>query len=116
MKNKKPGLKYTIEGYSQKILLDWELDCIDAVIINYVSGIISSDNVKKIEIDGKFFYWIIYDTLIERIPIINIKSKSQLRKRFIKYEDCGLIEHYHKIDKDGSFSYYRLTNEYNKLV
>lgn len=108
-------MKYTIEGFNQQVLIDYGLDGHDAIILRYVVDFWHSDKMIKVIHENKEFLWINYKAVIEALPCIGIKSKIALSRRFKKYIDCGLMEHYHHT-KGGSFSCYRFTKKYTPLT
>ena len=99
-------MKYTIEGFSQKKLIELGLDCTDAVMIRYILDFYNSDKMCKVVVDGVEYFWLKYAYVIEQIPIIGIKSKDGLYRRMKKYAKCGLlIHHTHRVG--GTYSCYR---------
>ena len=108
-------MKYTIEGLQQEYLISLNLDANDAVIIRFVIDFWHSDKMKKYTHEGKEYLWINYQSIIDNLPILKIKSKRVLARRFMKYTNCGLMEHYcHK--SNGTFSCYRFTEKYDGLI
>lgn len=108
-------MKYTIEGLQQSELLRLGLDAIDAVILRYIIDFWHTSKMRKTNYQGKEYIWINYSTIIENLPIIGITCKKVLYRRFQKYIDCGLMEHY-TLKKGGTFSYYRFTELYDNLI
>ena len=108
-------MKYTIEGLQQKILIDYGLDGIDAIILRYVIDFWHSNRMIKIMHKGEEYLWIKYQAVIEALPCIKIKNKIALSRRFKKYVDCGLMKHFH-YKTGGSYSCYRFTEKYDPLI
>ena len=67
-------MKYTVEGFNQKVMLEMGFDCIDAVILRFIVDFWHSNKMTKIFNEGKEFLWIKYSNIINQIPIINIKA------------------------------------------
>jgi hypothetical protein len=110
-------MKFTIEGLSQYKLVEWNLDSSDAIILRYIIDFYNTSNkIKKIVIEDQEFFWINYKKLKENLPILKIKTNDSLRKRFKKYEECGLMKHHCEKNRDGSFSCYRFTELYEELL
>ena len=107
-------MKYTVEGFDQQLLVEYGLDCVDSVILRWFVDFYHTGKMAKVLNDGKEYAWVDYSGLIEDLPIIRIKNDA-VRKRFIKFEKCGLMEHYTK-KQGGSYSCYRLTDKYERLV
>ena len=79
-------MKYTIEGFSQQLLIDKGLDCIDAVILRWYSDFQVSGKMTQIINKGKIYYWLKYDYVIQELPIIGIKNKESLYRRMKKLQ------------------------------
>lgn len=108
-------MKYTIEGLQQEVLIAWNLDGIDAIILRYVIDFWHSGSMVKIIYKEKEYLWINYQNIIDNLPCINIKNKISLSRRFKKYINCGLMDHY-TYKKGGTFSCYRFTEKYDLLI
>lgn len=108
-------MKYTIEGLQQKTLVEYGLNGIDAIILRYVIDFWHTEKMVKVMHKGKEFIWIKYQAIIDALPCIEIKTKIAISRRFKKYVNCGLMEHYH-YTKGGSFSCYRFTQKYDPLI
>lgn len=108
-------MKYTIEGFSQQLLIDKGLDCIDAVILRWYSDFQVSGKMTQIINKGKIYYWLKYDYVIQELPIIGIKNKESLYRRMKKLVYAGILEHYTK-KSGGVFSCYRITENYYELT
>lgn len=108
-------MKYTIEGLQQDKLVEWGLDGNDAIIIRYVIDFWNTQKMVMITHDGETFFWLNYKHLLENLPILQIKSKDSIRRRFSKYENCGLMKHYCKKEQ-GSFSCYKFTEKLDELI
>jgi hypothetical protein len=109
-------MKYTVEGLQQSVLLEMNLDSVDAIILRYIIDFYNTGKMAKINDNGKEYFWINYSVIINEIPIINIKSNDSLYRRFRKYVKCNLMEHYTK-KNGGTFSCYRfIENTLLKLI
>jgi hypothetical protein len=94
-----------------------ELDVVDAVILNFLSGFIHSKDCQKhkIQFDGKEYYWFGHNYIIKQLPILRINSKRAIYNRFKKYEDAEIIEP-HPNSKELSKSYYSLTPNFSIII
>lgn len=108
-------MKYTIEGFSQKQLVAWNLDATDAVILRYVVDFYNTGLLVKETFNNQEYFWVKYQTLLDELPIVGITNKMALARRFKKYLACGLMEHYTK-RKGGIYSFYRFTANYQCLI
>ena len=108
-------MKYTIEGFNQQEMFDMGLDCTDAIILRFIVDFYNTGKMTKVSNEGKEYFWLSYQNVIEQIPLIRIKSKIALARRIKKYSKCGLMESYtHK--GGGTFSCFRFTDMYEKLI
>ena len=84
-------MKITIEGFSQIELVKNGLDLTDALILRWFIDFKDTGNMYSEIVDKEKFYWIKYDSVIEDLPIINIK-KDTLRRRFFKLAELGILK------------------------
>jgi hypothetical protein len=109
------SMKYTFEGFGTQALMNLGLDIIDAVILRFVVDFRDSKRMKKHIKNDKEYFWIDYQHLLDELPpaIIGIHEKHAIRKRFIKYERRGLMEH---VVYKRHLPFYRFTDLYEMLV
>ena len=106
-------MKYTIEGFNQKEVLELgNLDVIDLVILRWIVDF--EPKMAKKEIDGEIYFWVNYQSLLEALPILNIK-KRMLCYRLEKMCDVDILKHKNVKDK-GNYSYYSFGKNYIKLM
>ena len=108
-------MKHTLFGFSQEKLIEFGLDLKDAALLRYFVDFKDTNSMSRIIVNDKPYYWIMYDYFRENLPILDINSNVVLRRRLKKLEECGVLEHYHKLG-GGSFSYYCLGNNYECLL
>lgn len=109
-------MKFTVLGFSQTRLVQLGLDLNDALILRWFVDFYATNRMIKVQHEGKEYVQVRYKAILEDIPIIGIKSKDVLRRRWNKMVDAGLIESYtHKAG--GTFSFYRLVEDiYESLI
>lgn len=108
-------IKYSVEGFSQERLLKYGLDTVDALILRYFIDFKDSGEMVLEIINGKPFYWLKYEKLLEEIPIAKIKNKDVLRRRLKRMEDAKILLHYQK-RKKGNYSFYGIGPNYFELI
>lgn len=106
-------MRYFIEGFEQRRLLELGLDAKDAIIIRWFVDFYHTDKMKKktIIVDGKeeIFAWVYYKHIVDDLPILALERRA-IARRFDKYIKCGLIEKY--IDKSaGNMTYFKLVEQ-----
>ena len=105
-------MKYTIEGFNQEQAIKGNLDVIDLVILRWIVDF--EPNMTKKEIDGEIYFWVNYQSLLEALPILNIK-KRMLCYRLEKLCNAEILKHKNVKDK-GNYSYYTFGKNYINLL
>lgn len=82
-----------IEGFYQEVLIKSGLDIKDVHILRYMLDFMDSGILRKRIINGKDFYWIRTDLIIEDNPILKINLKNSIRKRIKKLIDKEFLEY-----------------------
>lgn len=108
-------MKFTMSGFNQRKLIEFGLDLKDAALLRYFIDFKDTNSMTMIVVDNKPYYWVKYEALKYDLPILGINSHVVLRRRLKKLEDCGVLEHYHKLE-GGSFSYYAIGKNYKCLL
>ena len=108
-------MKYTIMGFSQARLLEYELDLTDALILRWFLDFKATDKMVAETYEGKTYYWINYGFLMNDVPIIGVSNKDALRRRLKKMEDKGILIHM-ALKKDGVYSFYGLGENLHLLL
>jgi hypothetical protein len=103
-------MKFTINGFSQEKLIEHGLDAQDALLLDWLSDLISSPKIKTVQHDGFIYYWIKYDAVLEDLPILTVKNTKGIGKKFLELEAKGLLVKRIVRDINGSFSYFRFTD------
>lgn len=112
-------MKYSIMGFSQEKVMELNangcnIDITDLAILNWLEKISNSSKVVKEVIEGKSYFWVNYQSLLEDMPILGIK-KRMLYTRLQKMVDIGILSHYIK-KQGGTFSMYAFNFLYDELV
>lgn len=108
-------MKYTINGFSQKILVDKGLDSTDANILRWIIDFRGTGRMKTIMRDDKSYFWIDYQTLLDDMPILNIKRRA-IAARLQKLCDANILEFYLDKTKNGTFTYYHVVSDTLELL
>lgn len=107
-------MKFTINGFSQKKLVEFKLDALDALILRYFVDFKDSSKMVTKHVEDKIFYWLKYETINKELPVLKLKKDSVYR-RLKKMCDCGVLEHV-TVKKKGVYSFYRLGSKYTDLI
>jgi DNA-binding PadR family transcriptional regulator len=87
-------MKYNI-NINQLVLSKTDLDLVDCAILDYLYFYCNSVNEKineqRITNEQGIFTWVTYQTLLEDMPLLKIKSSSALTPRIKKIEKAGFI-------------------------
>lgn len=103
-------MRYTVEGFNQKRLVELGLDSTDAVILRWFVDFCNSGKMAIISYQGKNYYWVSYQAVIDDLPIIGITNRNNIARRFQKNVDCGLMEKYVKMN-GGTYTGFRLVED-----
>lgn len=109
-------MKYTIHGFQQKKLIEFNLDNDDALMLAVIKEMYSKKSMDFKIIDGEKFIWIDQGYLLEQIPIIG--SQRKLQRKLKSLCESGFLERRLMHEKDGakgSFSYVNLTVKTDSL-
>lgn len=107
-------MKFTILGFSHPAAYDLGLDINDLAILRWYIDFKESGYMNKKVIDGKEFYLVIYEYVLEDLPILYMK-KDAVYRRFKKMCDKKILER-RTINEGGKFPYFAIGKNYAKLV
>lgn len=117
-------MRYTILGYNQDKVLSLQreqdgktrkLDITDLLILKTIAEYMHRPNIIKFIIDDETFVNVKYDTIIEDLPVIDIK-KQALADRLDKMVFLGLLEKKVVKNQSGTFVVFRMGIEYEDLL
>jgi hypothetical protein len=103
-------MRYNILGFDQEKVLELKtfiegkekkLDLSDLLILNHIYNFSERKGIKTITQNGKKYFWVEYNSLLNELPILNIK-KPALRDRIDKMCALELIEK--TLVNDGNYS------------
>ncbi len=95
-------MKYTICGFSQDKLYEYQLDINDAMILRWLIDFAATGKMKKLIENNLIYYLVNYEAIICAFPIMGITSTKAIANRFEKYVKAGLL--LKTVKKGGSFS------------
>ncbi len=107
-------MKYTIFGFSQKKLIEFKLDLLDALILRYFIDFKDTDKMASEIFENDKFYWVDYASLLKAIPIANVQ-KDRVYRRLKKMVDVGILKHHTK-KAAGTYSFYATGIKYGELI
>lgn len=109
-------MKFTVNGFNQRTLLNLDLDAIDATVLRWFVDFQGTGRMEEKHSEtGVRFYWVRYQWLISDLPILGLKTADSVMRRFQKLARSGVLEHHH-CKRGGSFSTYRLGGGYLALL
>lgn len=84
--------KYNIV-INQKAIVDngLAIDIVDAAVFDFIKDFSHSDKCVKMQIDGKTYFWITNQTIIDNLPLLQISTARGLRKRIDNLINAGLL-------------------------
>jgi hypothetical protein len=102
-------VKFTIEGFSQPVLVGLGLNLADALILRWFVDFSQSGDMKMLIVDGRPFYWVHYQAVIDDLPCLEITNKESLARRFRKLVDAGVLDlHIHTVG--GKYAYFAVNS------
>lgn len=112
-------MRYTIMGFSQKSIIDIRnqginVDVTDLTILRWFVDFSHTDKMTKITENGKTYYWISYQSIIDDLPILNI-GKRMIATRLQKLVSSGILTSLLKKDC-GTFTFYGFGHMYESLL
>lgn len=110
-------MRYTVLGLQQSKLIEYDLDLIDALLIDTLMKMYSTNGFEYIVENNKKYIWINQTYLTEYLPIIG--TKKTMQRRIKRLEDKGVIERKVKHRKNGikgNFSYIAFTKKHKSLT
>lgn len=108
-------MRKNILGFSQERAIELGLDAKDLLILRYIHDFVESGKMIEREIDGKIYYWIKSQALLDTLPILKISGGIVLRKRLKNLIELNILE-YKLIKKGGTYCYYRIGDEFYNLL
>ena len=107
-------MKYTIEGFNQAKAVELGLCVADLIILRWFVDFAGTEKMVKRIIDGKEYYWIKDEGLLEDLPILSI-TKDTLYRRLKGLVEKEILEHI-TLKEAGTYSFYRLSKNYLALI
>jgi len=103
-------MKWNIEGFSQKRLIEMGLDVIDAVLIRFIADFYLSGKMQKVILDEREWFWLCYAHILAELPILGIE-KRQLANRMDKLTGANVIQKKVLSSGNGSRAYIRFIED-----
>jgi len=86
-------MKYTIEGFSQEMLLSFGCDTQDAVFLRWFVDWQNTGQMEEIQgKDGLTYYWVNLPYCLQQIPILHITCTAALSRRIKRLEKVKLLK------------------------
>lgn len=108
-------MRYSVHGFSQSKAIEYDLTNDDLLLLRWFVDFIGTNRLEFIVDNDDIYYWIVYDKLLQDLPILKISKDRIKRKHFDKLCEKGILKHKHVKD-GGSYSYYAIGNNYLSLI
>ena len=84
--------KYNIV-INQKAIVDngLAIDIVDAAVFDFIKDFSHSEKCVKMQIDGKTYFWITNQTIIDNLPLLQISTPRGMSKRIDNLVDAELL-------------------------
>lgn len=85
-----------------------DIDISDMAIYSEIVNIISFPRTQKLVVSGVQYSWISHQLILDRMPLLRIRSKSSIKRKINKLIERNMID---RLETPGAQkSYYRLTD------
>ncbi len=118
-------MKFTFFGFSQAILIEKNIQFVDAAILRWIIDFQSTGGMKKIEKNKQTFVWINYKYISDEIPLIHVgkktnserTKKNRITESINRLVDAQILKKWVKKDKEGTYIYVSIMEKnYKDLV
>lgn len=109
-------MKYSIAGFRQDKLVEYGLDIVDAYIIRWFLDFKATEKMASIEVEGKIFFWVKYQAVLDALPVSGVKNKKSLYRRFELYCALGLFQKHLIKNQKGTFTYFNNTSKIADMI
>ena len=79
------AMKYTIEGFNQAKAVELGLCVADLIILRWFVDFAGTEKMVKRIIDGKEYYWIKYEGLLEDLPMLLLLRGESVGSQICSY-------------------------------
>lgn len=107
-------MKVSIEGFDQAKAVELELCVADMVLLRWFVDFSNTGAMEKRTIEGKEYFWVNYDYVLQELPILKI-SKKTLYRCFKELVDKEVLTHAF-VQDGGSYSFYGFGKNFISLV
>jgi hypothetical protein len=101
---KENQMRHQFMGLQVKYLAEYNIDMDTAAIFKWFVDFKDTGKMKRILINGDYYYWLCYRAFLKDCPNIKIGVK-QLSRKLDKLVGCGVLLKY-ILKKGGSYSYF----------
>lgn len=84
-------MRKSIFGFSQERAIELGLDAKDLLILKYIYDFVESGKMIEREIDGKIYYWIKSQIVLDTLPILKIGGSIVLRRRLKNLVELNIL-------------------------
>jgi len=91
--------------------INTKFDYNDYAILRFLFKNTKDTEIPVYFIEGKKYHWISYNYIIANLPLLQIKTRQGIRKRFIRYVKYGLIEYIYSHEIQQNSIFYLLTEK-----
>lgn len=97
-------MKFSIEGFQQSELMKLKtttkkgvvqtLDASDVVILRWIIDFFNTEKMVHRVINNRIYFWILYEYVINDLPILQITETKAISRRMKKYVDMNILFSY----------------------
>lgn len=112
-------MRYSILGFSQEKMLEYKLDPIDALLLDWFQIFFTGKMEKMIVDDNgkqKIFGWVKISKVLEDLPCLGINSEKGIKRRFDVFVEKNILERKTVQKQSGKRSFYKATELFESLI
>ncbi len=84
-------MKYTVGGLQQDRIVAMGFDTADVEILRWVIDFYQTQKMCHKIINFRIYFWVAYQKVIDELPVLKIKNKRVIARRFDNYVKKGLM-------------------------
>lgn len=92
-----------------------KIDVVDLLILRNIADFMNRQNIVKYVIEDKTYFYVKYSTIMDDLPILNIKQQA-LSDRLNKLCLFGLLEKKVVKNQSGTYTAFRIGSKYEELI
>lgn len=107
-------MKYNLQGFSQEVASELNIDGIDLYLLRWFVDFKDTNQMDTKIVDGEVYYWIYHKKVSEDMPILHLQ-KTAIYRRLKKLCKAQIFKKT-VVRERGTFTYYAIGPNYIRLI